>query len=72
MQILTETVGGTVTYTVACSAPGSATVNVSTTVLWSWPPVTATVSASQKSTEGDSAVRSSETSEDEEGHDLAA
>ena len=44
-QLLTETVGGTVTYTLTCSAPGSATVNVSTSVFWSGPAVTATISA---------------------------
>lgn len=45
-QILTETVGGTVTYTLTCTAPGAAPVKLSTSVFWSWRPVTATISAS--------------------------
>jgi hypothetical protein len=70
-QLLTETVGGTVTYTLTCTAPRTATVNVSTSVFWSWPTVTATISASPGSiTAGESdTVTSSLEPPDEEGGD---
>jgi probable HAF family extracellular repeat protein len=45
-QTLTETVNGTVTYTLNCTAPGVTAVSVSVSVVWSWPPVTTTISAS--------------------------
>jgi probable HAF family extracellular repeat protein len=45
-QTLTETVAGTVTYTLSCTAPGTTSVFLSTSVVWSWPPVSATISAS--------------------------
>jgi hypothetical protein len=45
-QTLTETMNGTVTYTLKCTAPGVAAVDVSASVVWNWPSVTATVSAS--------------------------
>jgi probable HAF family extracellular repeat protein len=45
-QTLTEIVNGTVTYTLNCTAPGVAAVSVSASVVWSWPTVTAALSAS--------------------------
>lgn len=74
-QILTETVGGTVTYTLTCTAPGTATVNVSTSVFWRWPPVTATISASPGSInagEGDTVPWGLEPSDEEDGDDPLA
>jgi probable HAF family extracellular repeat protein len=41
-QTLTETEASTVT-TLSCTAPGVAAVNVSASVIWNWPPVTATI-----------------------------
>jgi hypothetical protein len=55
-QILTETMGGTVTYTLTCTAPGAQTVHVSTSVFWRRPPVAAPVSASRASTTAGEAV----------------
>jgi hypothetical protein len=46
---LDETVNGTVTYTLHCTAPGVAAVNVSTSVVWTWPPVTISITASPTS-----------------------
>jgi probable HAF family extracellular repeat protein len=45
-QPLTEIVAGDMNYFLACTAPGVATVNVSTSVVWDWLPVTASISAS--------------------------
>jgi probable HAF family extracellular repeat protein len=45
-QTVTETVAGTENYTLNCTGPGVAAVTVSTSVTWSWPPVTLSVSAS--------------------------
>jgi probable HAF family extracellular repeat protein len=48
-RTLTETVDGTVTYAFICSVPGtngSSVVNASTSVVWTWPAVTATIAAS--------------------------
>jgi probable HAF family extracellular repeat protein len=45
-QTLTETVNGTVSYTLNCTAPGVAAVSVSTSVVWTWPAVTVSISAS--------------------------
>jgi probable HAF family extracellular repeat protein len=45
-QTLTEIVNGTVTYTLNCTAPGVAAASVSASVAWSWPTVTAALSAS--------------------------
>ena len=53
---LTETVDGTVTYALQCTAPGTANLNVSTSVVWTYPPVTATVSASATSITAGEAV----------------
>jgi probable HAF family extracellular repeat protein len=45
-QTLTETVSGTVTYTLACNASGMATQQVSTSVVWTLAPLTVSISAS--------------------------
>jgi probable HAF family extracellular repeat protein len=45
-QTLTETVDGTMYYVLNCTAPGVPTVNVGPKVVWAWPAVTATISAS--------------------------
>jgi probable HAF family extracellular repeat protein len=45
-QTLTETVAGTVTYQLNCTAPGVGAVSASASVVWNWPLVTATISAS--------------------------
>jgi hypothetical protein len=45
-QVLTESANGTVTYTLNCTAAGVSSVNVSTSVIWNWPLVTATIAAS--------------------------
>jgi probable HAF family extracellular repeat protein len=45
-QTLTEAVNGTVTYQLNCTAPGVAAVSASASVVWNWPLVTATISAS--------------------------
>jgi probable HAF family extracellular repeat protein len=45
-RTLTETVNGTVTYTLNCTAPGVAAVSASAAVVWNWPPVTLSISAS--------------------------
>jgi probable HAF family extracellular repeat protein len=45
-QTLTETVNGTVTYTLNCTAPGVSAVSVSTSVVRAWPPVTLSIAAS--------------------------
>ena len=55
-QTLTETVNGTVTYALGCTAPGGETQSASTSVVWSWPPVTATISASPTSITAGEAV----------------
>ena len=44
-KILTETAAGTVTYLINCTAPGAPVVDPSTSVVWKWPAVTATISA---------------------------
>ena len=71
-QTLTESVGGTVTYTLTCAAPGAATFNVSTSVLWSCPPVTATTAAPPASIAAGEAVTVTSRPPDEEGGELAA
>ena len=43
---LTETAAGTVQYDLQCTAPGVALVETFTTVVWTWPPVTVTLTAS--------------------------
>jgi hypothetical protein len=45
-QTLTETINGTVTYKLICDAPGVAEARRSAAVVWSWPPVTVSISAS--------------------------
>jgi probable HAF family extracellular repeat protein len=57
-QTLTETVDGTMTYTLACSVPGPTPngVSVSASVVWSWAPVNATISASPTSITAGEAV----------------
>ena len=45
-QTLTETAAGTVTYQLNCTAPGVTAVSASASVVWNWPLVTATISAS--------------------------
>jgi probable HAF family extracellular repeat protein len=45
-QTLTETVSGTMNYFLECTAPGVPAVSVSTQVVWNWPPVTVSISAS--------------------------
>jgi probable HAF family extracellular repeat protein len=45
-QTLTESLNGTVDYILACKAPGVAEVDVSASVVWTWPPVTISIAAS--------------------------
>jgi probable HAF family extracellular repeat protein len=45
-RTLTEIVNGTATYTLNCTAPGVAAATVSASVVWNWPPVTISISAS--------------------------
>ena len=46
---LTETAAGSVHYRTHCTAPGTSEVDPVTSVVWTWPPVTATLSASPTS-----------------------
>jgi len=45
-QTLTETTAGAVTYQINCTAPGVAAVSASASVVWHWPVLTATITAS--------------------------
>src|SRR6202034_1818637 len=45
-KVLTETAAATVSYLINCTAPGAPVVDPSTSVVWKWPAVTATISAS--------------------------
>jgi probable HAF family extracellular repeat protein len=45
-KVLTETAAATVSYLINCTAPGAPVVDPSTSVVWKWPAVTPTISAS--------------------------
>jgi probable HAF family extracellular repeat protein len=48
-QMLTETTAGTDNYQISCTAPGGTGVNAGTSVVWTWPTVSASLSASPTS-----------------------
>jgi len=48
-QTLTETAAGSDNYQINCTAPGATAVNPSTSVAWTWPTVSASLSASPTS-----------------------
>jgi Abnormal spindle-like microcephaly-assoc'd, ASPM-SPD-2-Hydin len=43
--VVNETTAGTDTYIIHCTAPGTQEVDQSTSVVWTWPPITTTVTA---------------------------
>lgn len=55
-QNLTENVAGTMTYALQCTAPGTGALGVSTSVVWTWPPVTVSISGSPTSITAGEAV----------------
>lgn len=73
-RTLTETVDGTVTYSMICTAPGTAAVSVSTSVVWIRSPVIATIPAPPASITAGEAVTVTRSFEAryEEGGELAA